>query len=540
MAVAERSGDEARLRAVVAFADRVLQHGRGAGPLFADGVDGQTLRPVQWTYTGTRLPADRRAWVLSNLAAQQNLFRTFAGLSALTGEPRYREAACGATAHHFARLCSPCGLLRWGGHQCVDLATGAPFGPVLGDCHELKHVYPFYELMWEVDPAGTRRFVEAFWNAHVLDWSTLDCNRHGAYGRPMGVLWRSAFAAPAPFFHGDGLSFLNCGSDLILAGAMLHALGGEEGALLWALRLAEQYVRARDPRTGLGVYQFSQPRVRAEPVEGSTLSMYGDRALRQLGPELGPAALEGNVLDPGRAETIYGHAAIVQLQLAERLGEAGRAFGEWTRAGLAAYAEHGYDPATNLLRPMLADGTDLTGFALQRDGYYGPRGRVFAPAPAGGLLLWSYALGHRVTGDPLLWETARAMARGCGLGDLGRTPGDRVAVDLGTSCSDPLVLYAVLEAWAAAPCADYLDLGRAIAENLVRRSWHGGFFLPSADHACARFDAVEPLALLALEGAIRGRAGAVPAYRSGSAFLHGHMDDGGRTTDVRAIWGRRR
>jgi hypothetical protein len=59
--------DGARLAAVVVFADNVLRHDRDRygpdpTPLFADGVDAETLEPARWTYV------DRRAWVLSKLA----------------------------------------------------------------------------------------------------------------------------------------------------------------------------------------------------------------------------------------------------------------------------------------------------------------------------------------------------------------------------------------------------------------------------------------------------------------------------------------
>jgi len=532
---------DARLRAVVGFADNVLRHGRDTygsepTPLLADGLDVDTREPVRWTYSGTRHRPG--AWVVSNLALQQNLFRTLVGLSGLTGDPRFRDAAAAAVAFHFDQLASPCGLLRWGGHQFVDLRTKTPQGPFMGDVHEFKHTYPFYELLAEVRPEATARFVRAFWNAHVIDWATLDMSRHGHYGKPMGALWASRFDEPAAFFEGSGLTFVNCGSDLVFAAAALYRLSGDAGALAWAKRLDRSYVRARHPRTGLGVYQYSSPRAREAAVAGSTLSVYGDRALRQLGPEFGEIAREGNVLDPRRAESIYGRHAVIELGLAEELRQ--DEFREWALAGLRACASWIYDPERHVIRPLLADGTDLTGFALRRDGYYGRAGTVFQARRPAAVLLWSLVLGHRLSGDGLLWSTARAMARGHGLGDIGTAPGEGVRPAAPPDCADPDALFAVLEMYATVPHPAYLELARAIGDNILAQRFHAGYFLPSPAHAHARFDAVEPLALLALEGVLRGRPADVPPYRTGKGFLDGYVDDRVRTTDERAIWSRLR
>src|SRR5690606_15940420 len=161
------------------------------------------------------------------------------------------------------------------------------------------------QLMWEVDAEKTARFIRALWNAHVIDWEVLDMSRHGAYDKPIGLLWDSSFGHPAPFFEGNGLTFINAGSDLIYAAGQLYAYNGEAGALRWGLRLAQMYVNARHPDTGLGVYQYSQPKRRAPPPEDPSdplflYGRFGDRAQRQFGPEYGAIALEGNLLNGDR------------------------------------------------------------------------------------------------------------------------------------------------------------------------------------------------------------------------------------------------
>jgi len=533
----ERLADKARLEAVIAFADNALENGRDKygekhTPLFVDGLNVDTLEPVRWVYKG-------QEWIPSNLASQQNLFRTLAGLTNLTGDTRYKKAALDAIAYHFEHLRSPCGLLRWGGHRFIDLRTEEVVGEQ--NKHELKFSLPCYELMWELDPAATEKFLKAFWNAHVLDWATLDMNRHGTYNKPMGALWRHEFGEPEPFFEGKGLTFLNCGSDLIYAGAMLNTFTGDEGALKWSKRLARQYVRARHPKTGLGVYQYSKPARRRQPPESGllpTTSDYGDRAENQFGAEFGEIAREGYMLRS--PDSIYGNNALMQLQIAEMLGEKGKEFLEWTRQGLLAYARQGYDPKTNLCRPMWADGTDLTGYTVKRSGYYGKAGTVFTAQPAPEIMLWSYILGYRLIGDPVLWDTARNMARGHELGDIGSAFGENVDVNLATDNADPVALYAVLELCRIKEMPAYRDLARRIADNMVRQKFHHNFFLPDDNHINARLDAVEPLAILALEAMLQGKPGAVPRYTGGRAYIHGPHDGFGRTTDDRAIYSRRR
>lgn len=537
-ALADPTGeDKARLEAVVAFANNALDKGRDHygernTPLFVDGINVDTFEPVHWVYK-------RNQWIPSNLASQQNLFRTLTGLTNLTGDPRYKQAALDAIAYHFEHLRSPCGLLRWGGHRFVDLRTEEVVGEQ--NSHELKFSLPYYELMWELDPAATEKFLKAFWNAHVLDWATLDMNRHGRYNKEMSSLWRHEFTDPRPFFEGEGLTFINCGSDLIYAGAMLYTFTADDGALTWAKRLARQYVRARHPKTGLGVYQYSKAARHHQPPETGplpTTSDYGDRAENQFAAEFGDVAREGYMLRS--PESIYGNNALMQLQLAGMLGEKGKEFLDWTRQGLLAYAHYGYDPDTNLCRPMWADGTDLTGYTIKRSGYYGKAGTVFKAEPAPPMMLWSYTLACRLTGDAELWKTARSMARGRGLGDFGSAPGVNVDVNLATDNADPLALYALLELCRMSDAPAYRNLARRLADNIVRQKFHHGFFLPDANHVNARLDAVEPLSILALEAMLRGKPEAVPRYTGGRAYIHGPHDGLGRTTDDRAIYSKLR
>ena len=519
-AAANAKGGPAYLDAVRSFADNVLAYGKdtyGAQqtPLFVDGLNVDTHEPATWVLNGER-------WVLSNLASQQNLFRVLVGLSNLTGDEKYVQAARDATAYGFAHLQHENGLLHWGGHQFYDAGREVFVGE--GVKHELKCNYPFYEFMWEVNPEATKRFIEAFWNAHILQWDILDMNRHGAYETRMGELWANGYKGGPVFFVGKGLTFCNTGSDLFYAGAWLHKLAGDEGAMTWAKRMAHRYVETRSPKTGLGGYQYSQ--------------IANDRAKVQFGAELGERALEGTMLDISHAGTRYGIMGLCQLRLGEALGEAGKDFLQWAHEDLTAYARWAYDEKDNTLRPMLSDGTELTAADVKREGYYGASS--FEKAPAGAVFLLNYALAYRLTGDELMWKMARNIARGNDLGDIGETPAKPGTLNLKTDNADPVALFAVLEMYAEAKRRPYLQLARRIGDNLLARAFNKGFFTASPDHVYAKFDDIAPFALLHLAAAIQGKADAVPAYNGGRAYFHCTYDGKGRTYDGSAIYGQTR
>lgn len=518
--------DQNRLNAVIEFAENVLKEGRDCyrhepSPLFADGIDVRTKEHIKW-----RFPGGHEA-VLSNLASQQNLFRTFVGLTNLTGDDQYKSAAKASIKYHFDHLQSECGLLQWGGHRFIELKALRVAGAEekSGMVHELKNHFPYYELMYEVNPAATVKYIRALWNAHVFNWNTLEISRHGYFGLKSSRLWANTFHDVEPFSEVSGLSFLNAGNDLIYAAGMLYKLAGEKGALLWLKRLARQYIKARNPITGLGAYQFNQAKKTQHTDDDSnTFSGYGDRAKRQFGPEFGEEALEGKVLLEGQAYTVYYENPIMQLQLADELGEVVKELAEWSRRGLGALLKYGYMPETNMFKPMLTDGTDLSGYELKRDGYYGKKGAIIRQFPAASKFLLSYLRTFIQTGDGSLWEAARSIAKGNGLGDIGSEPGVNADMDFSTECDDVRALYAMLDVYSKFGHSQYLELARRIGDNMVRRKFHFGYFLPAGNYRYANFDSAEPLALLTLQAAIEDKQPCVPVFIDGKGFFHANVE----------------
>ena len=78
---------------------------------------------------------------------------------------------------------------------------------------------------------------------------------------------------------------------------------------------------------------------------------------------------------------------------------------------------------------------------------------------------------------------------------------------------------------------EHRRLARRIADNLVARQFHKGFFLPGANHLFAKFDDATPLALLYLEAALRDPPVALPPYCGGHSFFHCDYEGQGRTYD---------
>lgn len=513
--------DNQRLNSVKIFADTVLDK---AGdkynhnvPLLANGVDPRTGKQMEWIFP------DGKTAVLSNFSAQQNFMRVLVGLSNLTGDEKYRKRAEDNVRYYFDHYQDKSGLLLWGGHRFVDLKTLQPEGPSEKEMvHELKNAYPYYDLMFAVNKPATVNFIRGFWNAHVYDWKIMETSRHGQYGKSMGKLWDSEFEQQPPFFATKGLSFLNAGNDLIYSASLLYQYDGERGALTWAKRLAEQYVLPRDKKTGLGVYQFTQPLKRAETSDDSdTNSKYGDRAQRQFGPEFGADALEGNMMLKGRTSTIYSENALMQLALAKSLGADGEDIKKWTLDGLKAFATYAYDESSNTFRPMLANGTDLTNYELKRDGYYGKKGTVLKAYPAGNEFLLSYARAWTLEPDPQMWKVARGIARGQGLGDIGEAGGANSKLDLNTTNNDPYSIFALVDLAQATGNEAYLQLAEKVADNIITTRRLNGFFVEDPAYVYADIDNIAPYALLALEAALRNKPDAVAPFLNGAGFTEG-------------------
>lgn len=530
----DREKAEYFLGAVRDHLDTILAHGRDTygepTPQVVDGLEIETLAPVRWTY-------DDHSWILSNLANQQDLLRTLEGFSRLSGDPTHAEVARETLRHAFSHLDTPNGLLLWGGHTCYD-AEGDEWvgrryhwlGKRRSPIHELKSCYPYYELMWEVDPEFTTRLIRTFWNAHVRHWDHLDFDRHGGVEKSTArdaSVWDRAFDEAAPvFFQSRGRTFVHTGSDLYYAGGMLHQLRGEPGALDWAHRLAGRYVATRDPDTGLRGYQYSN----LEDV---------DRAFAQFG-DLFPDShvSEAAIFDPNALPK----PLLAQLRLAEKLGAEGRQFLDWTVEDLIAIGRHAYEAESGRMKTLLLDGTDLTRAEMPRDGYFGPQGTSFVAWDSQDYLL-CYATAARLSSEPFLWEMVRHIARDSGHGDIGARDGSQpphLNADSVNARSPHLM--AMLELHRATGIRAFLDQAIIIGENILAQRYENGLFTPGPGYRYTRTSRPEPLALLHLAGALLGEREKVPDYTNGHAYFacEQKSSDTSYTFDHLVIYSQRR
>ncbi len=503
--------------AVRSFADTVLAHGRDTygerrTPLFVDGMHVETLEPVRW-----QGPRDK--WVLSNLASQQPLFRLLDGLTAITGEPQYRRVADEAAGYALEHLRTPNGLLYWGGHLAWDLDKDRPVGQGT-TVHELKNHRPYYGLMWRVDEAATRKLLETVWAGHVLDWPSLDYNRHASTEKVCRPQWDCEFNAglEVPFpAQGGNLSFTNVTPPLVHCGVTLAIADDDRQALLWTRRLVYRWQEGKDPQTGLCGGQLSYRE--------------HDRAQEALGhvhPEINEAKMVASYHQVSR----YHYLPLVQMQEAEALiaaggemAEVGREFIQWASEDLKVYGRRSYDPESGKFVALMTDGTPIK-WRESRTGYYVPSS--FAPRNPDGKLFWGYAMAYRLTGDESHWAMARRIADYFQLGDLGQANGDRRNLRFDTAQGNRDAIYALLELHRATGDGALLRLACRVADNILKTQTDTGLF-PRSKRIHARTGDEHPLAILHLAAALEGKRSALPPAIYDSRFFHcvyhGELDE---------------
>ncbi len=493
------------LESVQAFADTVLEHGRDTygdekTPLFVDGLHAKTLEPVRWKKDG-------ETWVLCNFASQQNLLRTLDGLSALSGDLKYRTAAEDATGEALQRLRAPSGLLFWGGHLAWDLDQDKPVGQG-NDAHEMKGHQPYYQLMYRVAPKETVRLMEAIWGGHILDWARLDYNRHASVRRAGRPQWDHEFIqdleVPFPSV-GDNLAFCNVTPSLIHAGTELAILSDSSDALVWTERLVDRWQQGRDEKTGLCGGQLSYREQ--------------DRAQEALG-HVHPTINEAKMVVSYHQSSRYHDLPLVQMQAAQALRKTGdarhAAFAQklidTAASDLKVYARECYDAQSGKFIGRMTDGTAIQ-WQQAKTGYYVPES--FAPCGPDGDLFWGYALAFRLTGD----EQLKPMIDKIG-SQLGLWPVDAVGKPAEPfACSDWRTVYALLELADATGDDRYLELACRVGDNLVATQADSGLY-PRREREYARTGDDIPLALLHLAASLSGRRDTIPAAVFDRRFFH--------------------
>ncbi|WP_192456846.1 pectate disaccharide-lyase PelW [Musicola keenii] len=487
-------------------------------PLLADGFDVKTLTPVVWKFP------DGHDAPISNFASQQNWLRLLISMSEVTETEKYRQSAfeqCRYFLNHFVDDKS--GLFFWGGHRFINLDTLSSEGPESKSLvHELKHHLPYYELLLELEPEKTLNFIQGFWNAHVENWESLDLGRHGDYAkvRDPNVFTHVRHDVVDPSRWPElpltkGLTFVNAGTDLIYASFAYARHTGDPQAAAWGKHLYRQYVLARNPETGMPVYQFSSP-IQRQPVpadDNQTQSWFGDRAQRQFGPEFGAIAREANVLfrdmHPLLADNPLAMLEILRHQPDQEMLT-------WVIAGLKNYYQYAYDADTNTLRPMWNNGQDMTGYRFQRDGYYGKAGTELKPFPIEGDYLLPLVRAWRLSGDSELDSLISTL--------LSRLEKQGIH-----QAASPFLLLAVIELAEEKQSAQWAEYAWQLAEILFNRYFHHGLLMRSEHHRYIRLDDPFPAILLTLIAACRNKLSTLPTILTQGGYVHGDFRINGQS-----------
>jgi pectate lyase len=503
------------LDAVREFADNVLKYGRDTygpkhTPLFVDGLNIHTHEPVKW------IDPDGTKLILSNLASQQNLFRTLDGLSTITGDPKYKQAAMDAIEYAFANLRNPNGLLYWGIKIAYDAQKDSIYNPE--GFHILKSQHPYYELMWEVDVEATRQFIEAFWSAHIDDWSNLEMDRIGNMDRRLEKPWIQKYTGGPVFFQSRGSAMLTTGSDLFCAAGLLTKLSGDREPLNWAKRLNYRYVETRDPHVGISGHGYTRREIDkvhhefGEDFDGHPIlqCMLVPPVPGMGDPDERERALGYFIITPGIEYSIITGPWVSSMLLGDILDNNGRDFIKWGLEELTALGKVAYRQQDNVFIPMFTNGISLEGYVCKEDSVIGQRGLKFKAIPAVAMDFWVYALSYRITGDQFMWHMARNIASGHGLGDIGITTEKHHQLKTTTNCWQPFTLLGFLELYRKTGNQAFLQIAQTIGDNLLVHRFHKGFFVPSDKHIYTKFDAIEPLILLHLHAAFKASSVSVP------------------------------
>jgi len=509
------------LRAVREFGDNVLKYGRDTygpkyTPLFVDGLNIHTHEPVKWiSPKGNVLeitkPVATKEWILSNFASQQTLLRTLDGLSKVTGDPKYRDAAMQAVKYAFENLRTPNGLFYWGHVAAYDALGDEVWSDK--NMHTLKVNYPYYELMWQVNPEETRRFIEAYWSAHIIDWSNLDFNRAAADLSTLGALetpWGHEYKGGPTFFRskvGWAAGFFHTGTSLAHAATTLYQLSGHEQPLIWSKRIIQRFVDTRHPNTGISAHRYNRPQ--RVFVGGGMEEHFSDphTGVFPFKPFVFPFVA---VREYSYSEDIKIHQWLSVLLMGYTLGEQGKEFTQWAREELTAWGKASYRAKGNVFMPILTDGTSIEGIVLTGDCEGAPKGSIAEPLVADAGYLWLYATAYKTTGDAFMWQMTRDIAQGNGFGDIGEVPGQTPALNRDTTNADAYSLLGLLELYNRTTQQEFLGMAQRIADNIMATKFHNGFFVPSNAHIYARFDCFEPLAFLHLIAVLESHQEVVP------------------------------
>ncbi len=571
--------DKARLDAVVEWADNVMEKGRdvyNGSPLFANGIDRFSDELFSWEFKKSAENPEQP--VLASY--QGGIYSSFEAISALTGDEKYKDRVDEIIKWWIENGSSPGGLIYTGSHASINLKTGKKqYGDPEKKTFEVTDTN--IEPMYEIDPDFASKFVKAHWASRVTDWSNLNYSRHGhiqdSYdfentwektsqynGRDLSLIWDI-----------KNIPFSYAGVGMISDAGKMYKYTKDEKALFWSRSMLERFMANKNKDTNLFCARYTRqlghpdamdPMVMLKPYgawwladplpEYYTGLEYGDRFYNNYGDDL---IKQGFVKSEDREQLQdcyyfadgrgdYGEYPLLLIEYANNVGidtEWGKSVMDYLVRGCAAYSKYGYNKETNDCNQLLSNGTSLTGFQSQRNGYYGRAGRVISTVKAyeqffvTDAKLYIYCMNNPGYENEMkyLWDMISGEAMGWGLGNIGDTkPGENMDVDLNTSYSHPWAVMGLCDLYKATGIHEYLDLARTIADNCVKNNYKDKLFSRDYNNWTS-FQNIYTNSLLYLEQTICRAEGIINAGFGGvSGFDAWGMYENGAYIDKNATY----
>lgn len=614
----ENADDENLYRALIEYYGHTLNEGRDRtrygfsesdpNPLFAAGINRLTGEHSMWSFE------DDGDTPLTDLASMTCLVKGLMAMSEImSGEDElldvaqeqlddyyketlginsapeienadyYREAVYDAYRYYMENFWDEDSyMLYWGGHAAVNMETYE--ADLRLDTHELKDHYPLFDVMYDIDPEKTEKYIKALWIAHVKDPTNLQFSRHFSFsnvldGDAVDAIFDTIEATfdkdKKPFFYAkDGLlTFITAANDFIFAAGELYGLNGDKNALNAAVNMQSMFLKGRhtghipevgdhvpgyvEPEikeaTGLIPFLFTENKAFREPIYDVwaphyTNGGFGTDELRNrmqfnlydltyADPDY--AANEGRnpyVSDFGMSYdktvdiTIYCYNPMVMFRMAQSCDEETKDYliREAVET-LSAFVKHKYIASTNQGKPMLIDGTDLTGYVRIRQGYSGNYGVTFEPWELeadyilgfirGYLNAMTYEDAQMQEDAQTIWGAVRNMFQYYGAGDVGTAPGENMELNFDTDCEQPFVLISLCELYNKFSAPEYLELARVVANNILNNRFAEGYFYEKPNMLHANFNTEEPYALIYFLATVKGIAQNIPEHFGSRGFF---------------------
>ena len=538
-----------RLDALIAHADNALTYGRnqeGATypQLIVDGINPINKTAPKW---------DVMKQVPSNLYAQNNLLKMLEGLTWITGDEKYKDAAYEQIQMRYDTpgLKDSSGLWYTGGHCFVDVITG----DLNYAWHETKDYQLPLELYYRVDPEGFKEYVTAFWNAHVYDFSSLIVNRHGTYNTPLqngGDIWSVEYTNPDPFVVSDKIPFVSTCNDMIEMAVYLSEVTGDPKYKAWGDRLLDKLIGVTDTETGItgpqyGVlYDESTGDLEDRWLVNFAGADFVDNRgtdYKTLTPQDFKLAGENKKIERNTSKSVMGYGPQVYTQLYEMTGD--QKYYDFAKGNMLGFVRYMYDKERHLLNGyMLTNGTDLNPgmgngpvLIAPRGGYYSPAGAALVETETvwdgqfESLIDVCYMLKpEEMSEKQELWDAVRAWGRSEGMGDLGTFMGQNANVNLQTTCNKPMLCVGIISLYKYTGNQQYYDLAVRIADNIVNNYYdaEAGMFCTYANAPYTVFSGEHVYAVFCVEAMTQGLLDQISLDLSHGGFDNVHSQYGQR------------